>query len=144
MSHNFSVSQPPEPVINESNMEIDDEAVFGIGGLQPEAEEEGGEEEGLTEEGLLLLNGTQPSVPTPTPTIPAIATPIHTKQPITISLKIRQAQEFQSGVPFWDPKRVKKEDAFLHAVPIDETVYHPVVLDEWESRILWDSPESDR
>lgn len=117
-------------------MELDEEIVFGLGGLQlePEAEGEGGEWDEEMADVALPQQSSISLAPALVPTAP----------PRASSSQIRQSQELRpplaGGVSLWDTKKGPPP----RAEPLPEVTYHPVVLDEWEDRIIWEPPGYDR
>lgn len=138
-------------------MELDEEVVFGLGGLQLEreqAEAEAAAKEEEEEEDDVEME--LPLPPTPTPitlstkkgTL-ATAQAIPPPPPMPPKTLLRQSEEIplslqQGGVPLWEGS--KHSGPALLMTPLargEEFSYHPVVLDEWEDRIIWDPPSDD-
>lgn len=136
-------------------MELDEEVVFGLGGLQldreraeAEAAEEEEDEDGDVDMVTLppvsiILPPSVSSPPQATPTETSLKDSQTLAQPTQKSL-FRQSSELGSlvgGVPLWDSKQPLPQ---LAPVLLSEVTYHPVVLDEWEDRIIWDPPVEEK
>lgn len=153
-----SVAPPIKPTVNENTlpMELDEEIVFGLGGLQLEREqaeaEAAAKEEEEEEEGAMQVD-----LPAPPPIFfpPKIASlsecqeispPIPPPPPPPPKSLFRQSSEVSQlvgGVPLWDSSKHSLPPSSLLSILLPEGIYHPVVLDEWEDRIVWDPPSDE-
>jgi hypothetical protein len=112
--------------------------VFGLGGLQLDREQEEAED---TDNEMELSVPDQMSVVLP-------ATPSHQLLPPSIlppKPLFRQSQELYTqlsgGVSLWEAG--KQGPPAIIPVHIPDVTYHPVVLDEWEDRIIWEPTEEE-
>eukprot|EP00026_Physarum_polycephalum_P000272 Phypoly_transcript_00272.p1 GENE.Phypoly_transcript_00272~~Phypoly_transcript_00272.p1 ORF type:complete len:1142 (+),score=223.59 Phypoly_transcript_00272:41-3466(+) len=145
--------QPQKAPVNTNNinMELDEEVVFDLGGLQldrereeEEAEKEQGDDDDDDHNKMAMavpdLSGLLPAAPSHQLIPSSLSTP-------SVKPLFRQSQELfantqlsSGGVPLWDSG--KQGPPSVISVHIPDVTYHPVVLDEWEDRIIWE-PKDD-
>ena len=132
-------------------MELDEEVVFGLGGLQLDREQE--QEKAEAEAEAAAEGEEDNALESTVPDLTSIVLPValsHQLLPPSSStpklLSSRQSQELHAqlvgGMPLWEAS--KQGPPSVAAVHIPDVTYHPVVLDEWEDRIIWEPTDDDK